>query len=210
MKKLKWIGFAMLAVSLQASSAQESSNKDVWIRKCLDKKDETACGYVDGKGKWRIEPGKYFLYTNTFDKIAIVYSKMDSDLVAIDRNEKVLFHVHIFDNGPDEISEGFYRIKIDSKYGFANKDGIAIYPKFDFVFPFSEGLAVVVIGCHFEQVGEYHKVVGGKWGYMDTNGTVLTTPEYEWAGSFEESTARVVLDKKNILVDKSFKQVGTW
>ena len=51
-------------------------------------------------------------------------------VVAIDRNERILFEAYLFDNGPDYTSEGLFRIIHDGKIGFANENGeVVIAPR---------------------------------------------------------------------------------
>ncbi len=208
MKKLHLIILGGLFFVLQIASAQTCSSSEYWIRKCIS---EDSCGYIDKSGVWRIKPGRYnLLYTDSFCKVAIVYSKRANDLVGINKKEKILYHVHVFDNRPDEMSEGLYRIRIRKKYGFADNDGIAICPNFGFVFPFSEGLAAFVMGCHFVKSDEHNAVVGGTWGYMDRNGKIVMPPKYEWAGSFANEKAMAKINGREILIDRNFNEIGVW
>ena len=48
-----------------------------------------------------------------------------------------------------------------------------IPPSWDFAFPFESGLAVVCNGCTPRPVGEHSEMVGGKWGYIDSQGEVV-------------------------------------
>lgn len=57
----------------------------------------------------------------------------------------------------------FFHIRKNSRYGFIDKTGkIVIKPEFDYVGPFSEGLAVVWIG--------------NKYGYIDKTGKYIWKP----------------------------------
>lgn len=115
---------------------------DDWYVKC-DSSDY--CGYVDKYGDIRIPIGKYFMcFTNTFRTYAIVSFKDKPGFIGIDKGENELFTVFPFDNGPDYISDGTFRIIDNSKMGFADTTGkIIIHPIYDFTFGFDKGLALV-------------------------------------------------------------------
>jgi hypothetical protein len=87
------------------------------------------------------------VFTDTFKKIAIV-KKPKLGFVAINRREKVLFEVFTFDNGPDYLSDGLFRIKKNGKIGYADSDfSIKIQPQYGCAFPFENGVAEVSIDC---------------------------------------------------------------
>lgn len=72
--------------------------------------------------------------------------------VVINKKKKVLHKVFMYDNGPDYISEGMYRIIENGKMGFANEKGkVVIAPKYDFVWPFEKGTAKFCISCTFQK-----------------------------------------------------------
>jgi len=156
-------------------------------------------GYKNIEGDTLIEFGKYpIIYTDTFRIIAIVGVKNDG-IIGINRKEEKLFNVHVFDNWPDEISEGFFRIFIDKKYGFANMVGIQIKPKFEFVLAFSEGFAAVNIGGHStDDYLEEHKIIkSGKWGFIDKKGHLVIECKFDSIlQSFKNGKAQVELDNE--------------
>lgn len=127
-------------------------------------------GYKDLEGNIVI-PAKFYPYgySDTLRKMAIV---LEDGFIGIDRNGNRLFSVFNFDNGPDYVEEGLFRIIDEDKMGFANMDGdIVIPPKYDMVGAFEQGFAHFAIGG--ERV--YH---GEHWfwenntgdGYVDHNG----------------------------------------
>ncbi|TWR25059.1 WG repeat-containing protein [Mucilaginibacter achroorhodeus] len=129
-------------------------------------------GYVNAKHDTVIPLGKYQLcFTDTFKYLAFVIK--GSEMLAIDRNEKVLFKPFPFDNGPDYESEGFYRAIDDSKrIGYADTAGnIVIKPQFGCAFPFEKGLAKVSYDCKTIELGEGHSVwESDKWFYINKQG----------------------------------------
>lgn len=129
-------------------------------------------GYMNAKHDTVIPLGKYQLcFTDTFRNLAFVVK--GSEMVAIDRNEKVLFKPVPFDNGPDYESEGFYRaLGDDKKIGFADTTGkIVIKPQFGCAFPFEKGLAKVSNDCKTVDIGDGHTIwESDKWFYIDKQG----------------------------------------
>jgi hypothetical protein len=148
-------------------------------------------GFCNEKGDTVIPFGKYhFIYTDTIRTIGFV-SKIQQGCIAIDVTGKELFKVYVFDNGPDYVSEGLFRI-IDSakKAGFADMDGnIIISPQFGDARPFKEGFAAVCMNCYYDNRGGYEACIGGKWGFIDKTGKMVIEPQYDYVDSFHNGTA---------------------
>lgn len=128
-------------------------------------------GYINLTGDTVIALGKYYhCYTDTMRNFGIVLTQ-ESKCLAVDLNEKVLFEVFWYDNGPDYIKDGLFRIKQDGKVGYANTKGeIVIPPKFDCAFPFNAGIAKVSVSCTSIADGEHIRWESDKWFYIDTTG----------------------------------------
>ncbi len=133
-------------------------------------KNDRYC-YINSKGDTVIAPGKYLMcYTDTFRNFAIV-EKPYTGFIGINRDEKVLFEVFIFDNGPDDISEGYFRITRDGKIGYADRNGdIKISPQFGCAFPFQNGIAKVGRDCKTIAYGEHSAWVTDAWFYINKSG----------------------------------------
>lgn len=153
------------------------------------KYDSTSnCGYVDKLGNIMIPIGKYNMcFTDTFRAYAIVSFKDKPGFIGIDKKENELFTVYPFDNGPDYISDGTFRIIKDSKMGIADTTGkIIIQPIYDFTFGFDKGIAIVNVGGHREKSDptdpncEYYTWTAGKWGVIDKNGKLLLDVKYNY------------------------------
>ncbi len=85
-----------------------------------------------------------------------------------------------FDNGADYFVEGLARTTRDGRIGFMDATLVVrIPPKWDFAFPFNGGVAVVCQECREQKVGEHSEVVGGLWGYIDTDGTEVVPVRFE-------------------------------
>lgn len=132
-------------------------------------------GYRNRKGDTVIPPGKYTMcFTDTFRTYAIVL-KPNSGFVAIDRQENVMYEVLPFDNGPDYVEEGLFRIIENNKIGFADaRTGkVVIPPQFDCAFPFENGTAKVSNDCSSRMDGEHKIWMSEKWFYIDKMGKTV-------------------------------------
>lgn len=135
-------------------------------------------GYKKPSSEIIIAAGKYpFCFTDTFRHFAIV-AQAQEGLVAIDRQENILYHVFPFDNGPDYPSEGFFRIEMNNKIGFADAQTgkIVIAPQYDGAYSFQKGFAKVSIGCQTITDGEHRAWTGGTWFYIDKSGKKVDKP----------------------------------
>ncbi|HLZ16428.1 MAG TPA: WG repeat-containing protein [Cyclobacteriaceae bacterium] len=190
-------GFVIALISVQAFGQRD----DYWLL-VHDKSDEY--GYVDKNGVKKIPLGKYSVcYTDTFRNYAIV-AYPQKGLVAINKKGEKLFEVYSFDNRPDKIREGLFRIVNKGLIGFANSGGkVVIKPRFKFAFPFSDGLAGYCEDCVKQNDGIHSYWAGGKWGFIDKNGDVIIRPSYESIiRTFIESKAKVKLNGEEFWIDK--------
>ena len=136
-------------------------------------------GYVNLKGDTIIPLGKYAMcFTDTFRTYAIVV-KPNVGFVAIDRQESVLYEVFPFDNGPDEPSDGLFRIIENGKIGYADSltGKVVIIPQFDCAWPFENGLAQVSNDCKTLTDGEHSSWISDHWYYIDKRGKIDEKPE---------------------------------
>jgi len=129
---------------------------------------------------------------------------IDGDgFVAYDENNHKLFTIFTYDNGPDYISEGLFRITDNNKMGYANYKGeIVIQPIYDAALPFSKGHAAVCIGCILEADGEHSSWAGGKWGFINNAGEVVVPIQYDKIVSdYAEGIATVERDRNVYKID---------
>jgi len=152
------------------------SKEDYLIKVFKGKYDQVGVesGYMNLKGDTIIPFGKYYYcYTDTLRNFAIVM-KNKGPLVGIDRSENELFEVYWFDNGPDNIAEGLFRIKKNGKIGYSDTYGkIVIEPQFDCAFPFENGKAKVSNDCKTVPDGEHSRWISENWKYIDKNGQTI-------------------------------------
>ncbi|CAN0515193.1 unnamed protein product, partial [Phaeothamnion confervicola] len=130
-----------------------------------------AAGYVSVKGDTVIPAGKYaHCYTDTIKTFGIVMTQ-DKRLIGIDKNQKELFEVFWFDNGPDYVSDGLFRIVKDNKIGYADENGkITIEPQYDCAYPFENGVAKVSRNCTTTQDGEHTTWESDHWEVIHKDG----------------------------------------
>lgn len=127
--------------------------------------------FLNEKGEEIIPVGKYAMsYSDTIRDYGMV---MDSTgrIWAITQTDSVLFEVYNFDNGPDYVEEGLFRILKDGLIGFANEAGeVVIEPQYQCAFPFEGGSAKVAFDCESTVEFEMTKWESEHWFYIDTNG----------------------------------------
>ncbi len=128
-------------------------------------------GYVNAQGDTVIAMGKYkYCFTDTLKTIAIVMDQ-DNLFKAIDVNDNILYQVKTYDNGPDYISDGLFRIIIDGKTGYANEAGeIIIQPQYACTSPFEDGKARVALKCELIKEDEHTRMESDEWFFIDTSG----------------------------------------
>jgi hypothetical protein len=96
--------------------------------------------YLNERGDTIVPYGKYrYCQTDTIKKIGFVYENKPKDarIICINDAGKELFYVFKYDNGPDYIQEGLFRImNEDGLVGFADSLGnVVIKPQFKFAYP---------------------------------------------------------------------------
>lgn len=95
-------------------------------------------------------------------------------IIAINNKGKKLFEVFYFDNGPDYISDGLFRIIKNDKIGYANKKGdIMIQPMYDCAYPFENGKTKVSKKCKQVQIGEHTMWKSDDWYYISKDNKKL-------------------------------------
>jgi hypothetical protein len=110
-----------------------------------------------------------FLILHENDKLKAFYISRDNTIV----------QTHYYDNGPDYFLEGLARVISNNKFGFIDEQlNIVIPPKYDFAFPFKNGLATVCTGCTSQKIGGHSEITGGFWGEIDNEGNIVTPLKY--------------------------------
>ena len=156
--------------------------------------------YKDVNGTPIMDLSSYdIVYTDTFRQYAFVLEH--SKCYVINRKEEKLLQVYFFDNGPDYIYNGLFRIVKDGKVGFANEQmEVVIEPKYEFVQHFENGLATFCVDCikHSDFEYEWYE---GKWGCIDATGKVVIEPKYDKPIWFENGKATTLQNNTEVLLD---------
>lgn len=135
--------------------------------------------YLNEQGDTIVPYGKYkFCQTDTIRNIGFVYgNKQDARIVCIDNQGKELFYVFKYDNGPDYIREGLFRIMDDKGLiGFADSLGnVVIKPQFKFAFPFEGNKAKVTLTGEQKEMPdrERREWASDKWQYINKKGELI-------------------------------------
>ncbi len=119
--------------------------------------------------------GKYTAcgYQNVIKHFGAVMGEINGKTVciAIDNEGNELFEIYWFENGPDYLEDGRFRIIKDGKIGYADAYGnIIITPQYECADFFRKGMAKVTYSCELIPEGEYKTMKSSTWFYIDVNG----------------------------------------
>lgn len=122
-------------------------------------------GYLNSEGDTVVPIGKYYYcYTDTIRDLGMVMENETGKIIGIDQNATKLFEVFIYDNGPDYVESGLFRIVRNGKIGYANLLGeIIIKPRFACAYPFDGDFAKVSDNCETANDGEYSIWKSDSW-----------------------------------------------
>lgn len=132
--------------------------------------------YVDSKSDTIIPLGKYCYYgTDTliyYANVLIGSSRRNAGRrVGINRDQKILFDLVMFDNGPDDVKDGLVRVIRNGKMGYANKYGEIVIPCiYDYARHFNNGLAEVTFKATRRSDGDHTTVQSDEWFTIDKKG----------------------------------------
>ena len=138
--------------------------------------------YLNEQGDTIVPYGKYrYCQTDTIKKLGFVYEHKPKDarIICINNAGKELFYVFKYDNGPDYIQEGLFRImNEDGLVGFADSLGnVVIKPQFKFAYPFEHSKAKVTFSGENKVIpdskGEKHYRDNSDWYYINKNGKII-------------------------------------
>ena len=169
---------AILLFMVLAGNAQTKHRND-YLFAIRDTANDR-CGFINAKGDTIIPAGKYFhCFTDTLRDYAVVISDAEG-MVAIDRHDSILYHVFIFDNGPDYASDGLFRIAEKGKIGYANAvtGKVVIKPQFSCAYPFEHGKAQVSNDCSTSKFDEEHSTwQSDHWFFINKKGNKVAKPK---------------------------------
>ncbi len=137
-------------------------------------KEEEKVTYKDTAGNIVIDAKDYLMsLTDTFYTMAIVLD-INQGFIGIDRQQNRMFNIFVYDNYPDSVSEGLFRIIEEGKIGYANLSGdIIIKPQFPCAYPFKNGKAKVSIDCVGIKEDEYSFWESENWFFIDKKGNKI-------------------------------------
>jgi len=130
--------------------------------------------FINEKGDTVIPFGKYLeSYTDTVKTFGSVFEP-GKGFIGIDIQGNELFEIFAFENGPDYIEDGLFRIVKDSLIGYADELGtIVIEPQYMCAWPFENGKAQVSKNCTITTEFEMTKWESEEWFYIDKAGKVI-------------------------------------
>ena len=132
------------------------------------------------------------------------------------------------DNYADNYNVAMIDEESDGKWGFIDKTGkIVVFPQYDAVEGFREGLAVVekdgkrgfidktgreVIPLRYEWAQSFENGLSaieksGKWGFVDKTGKEVVSPHYDNVYYFGEGLIGVIVDDQTGFVDETGKEI---
>jgi len=130
--------------------------------------------YINQHGDTIVPFGQFaYAFSDTITTYGVVAeaSGAGSNLVGINQKGQRLYEVYRFDNGPDYLQEGRFRMIRNGKIGYADASGkIVIEPRFACADPFSGGKARVADDCELVADGDHTLVQSEHWFYIDTEG----------------------------------------
>ena len=169
MQRVRVISLVALMISLK-TFGQPPRNEGVLI--LVSDSAAGTYGYRNEAGKIIIPMGRYpVCFTDTFRNYGIVL-KRGMGFVGIDRQDRVLYSVFIFDNGPDDPSDGLFRIRASGKIGYADSatGKIVIRPRFVCAWPFENGVAKVALECETRSDGKHSTWISDHWFFINKDG----------------------------------------
>ncbi|MEZ4850630.1 MAG: WG repeat-containing protein [Bacteroidia bacterium] len=136
-----------------------------------DSESEEEFGYANQKGEMVVPFGKF---SYSFADTIIHYGTVMEDfkMIAINSKGQQLYEVYLFDNGPDYIEDGLFRIQENGKIGYADGETgeVVIKPQFACALPFANGQAQVANECTLEGDGEHPDMKSDGWFFIDKKG----------------------------------------
>ncbi|HEX8326687.1 MAG TPA: WG repeat-containing protein [Hymenobacter sp.] len=163
----------LVCLSASACHFGEPAQQPEGPLRLVQRPSDDACAYVSAAGDTVIPFGRYAMAaTERFDKVALV-RRPGGGWVGIDRQERVLFHPFLFDNGPDYPAEGVLRVvNAAGLIGYADTatGRVVLPPQYEAAFPFARGRARVGRRCRLVREGEHSYWDCAAWQSIDHRG----------------------------------------
>ena len=186
--------------------------------------DYSVIGYCNGKSVQVSKEGKWGIFDLELGKEIIpceYYEEEDIDGACYRRNYKI-HPSFLFTNDSD-----YAVVKKNGKYGVVDKNNKWVIDcKYDFIHPFKEGIAAVLIGFYWSFINENDEIIAkgfedvkdfsdgfaavkknGKWGYINAHGILVIPCRFAEANSFSDGLAAVAFKKNYGYIDKHNKTI---
>ncbi len=156
-------------------------------------KDKSLYGYKDHMGNIVIGPG--YKDAHPFLDTGIAAVKGNYGWEYINYFGKSIITPHVENGRPDAFKEGLARYQVQfgnihsptTLIGFMNQKGEAVIKAgYKNAYPFSEGLAAVLVESHGGELGER-----SRWGYIDKKGIMVIKPYFVKVSAFKNGRAVV-------------------
>jgi hypothetical protein len=137
--------------------------------------------YIDNSGDTVIPLGKYLYYgTDTLIYYADVFVGANRTSVGrkvgITRDQKILFDLVMYDNGPDVFLDGLVRVLRNGTMGYANKYGQVVIPcVYDYGGQFNNGLTRFTFKATRYLDGDHTMIKSDEWFVIDKKGQKVVT-----------------------------------
>jgi hypothetical protein len=170
---MKYLLFFALGACASAPQTESPASQKGPLYKIVhaNAEQQEIIGFVNAKGDTIIPMGKYnYAYTDTIIDFGIVLHPQQG-WIGINAQDQKLFQIFQYDNGPDYVEEGLFRIVAEGKIGYANTKGeIVIAPQFKCAYPFEGGKAKVSLNCQEENMGDVNLWTGNDWFFINAKG----------------------------------------
>lgn len=186
--------------------------------------DYSIIGYCNGRSVQVSKEGKWGIFDLELGKEIIpceYYEEEDIDGACYRRNYKI-HPSFLFTNDSDYVV-----VKKNGKYGVVDKNNKCVIDcKYDFIHPFKEGIAAVLIGFYWSFINENDEIIAkgfedvkdfsdgfaavkknGKWGYINAHGILVIPCRFAEANSFSDGLAAVAFKKNYGYIDKHNKTI---
>ncbi|WP_164108019.1 MULTISPECIES: WG repeat-containing protein [Sphingobacterium] len=209
MRKILFLSLTLLALG---SCAQGLKKHGYELYRHMDTTGPEKYSYKNAKGVVIIPDDRYpIAYTDTIKTIGFVV-KRGEGIWAINTKGEELFRVVNYDNGPDYVSNGLFRIENEKGLiGFADMDGnVVIPPKFKWVDPFHEELSAVCIDCESEKHENpkiFTKLLKGAFGFIDKKGNIVIEPQFDLVSYFKNGRCKVWKNGREYYIDKKGNEI---
>jgi hypothetical protein len=153
-------------------NSQESSKMLIKVAKDESHGLEAQSAYLNLAGDTIIPFGKYaHCFSDTIKDFGVVVQQSTGKMMGINQNGVELFEVFKYDNGPDMIEDGLFRMIKNGKIGYADAKGnVIIEPSFDCAYPFENGYARVSQSCDKIKDGEHTTWISDDWYHISKDG----------------------------------------